>query len=314
MHYNVALIMALILSLMNVPPEISRLRHPDGKRRFLFEKMDLRGEIVHLDQAISDIRETHSYPAGVSRLLGEFLAAAVLLASTLKFRGSLTVQARSDKEIPLIMAECSSELTVRGIARGAEAATSDDFESLLGGGQLVLTVTPERGKRYQGIVPLTGGSLATSLDSYFSQSEQLQTRVQLSSDGVRAAGLLLQQLPPQLEPNKTAREEHWDRICMLAATLGAQELIQLGDATLLHRLYHEEIVRLFDVEPVRFRCSCSQDRTLAALATIGEKEIRDILAEQGAVTMDCEFCNQRYTFREGDLRGLLGSSADTPIH
>ncbi|WP_439105474.1 Hsp33 family molecular chaperone HslO [Congregibacter sp.] len=299
---------------MIIPTEVSILRHADGKRRFLFEQMDLRGEIVHLDQVITDVSEVHSYPRGVSRLLGEFIAAAVLLASTLKFKGSLTVQARSDREIPLIMAECSSELTVRAIARGAEAATSDSFDALLGGGQLVLTITPDRGKRYQGIVPLTGGSLAASLDSYFSQSEQLQTRLQLSSDGTRAAGLLLQQLPPQLESNAANREEQWDRACMLAATLSPEELIQLGDATLLHRLYHEEVLRLFDLEPVRFRCSCSQDRTFAALASIDEKEIREILKEQGAVTMDCEFCNQRYTFREGDLRGLLGSTDSAPIH
>ncbi|WP_414979469.1 Hsp33 family molecular chaperone HslO [Congregibacter sp.] len=299
---------------MTTPSEIFAIRHADGKRRFLFEQMDLRGEIVHLDQVITDASAIHSYSPGVSRLIGEFMVAAVLLASTLKFRGSLTVQARSDHEVPLIMAECSSELTVRAIARGTEAATSDSFEALLGGGQLVLCVTPERGKRYQGIVPLTGGSLASSLDGYFSQSEQLQTRLQLSSDGKRAAGLLLQQLPPQLETSAPNREEQWDRVCMLAATLSPEELIELGDATLLHRLYHEEVIRLFDLEPVRFRCSCSQDRTLAALATIGEQEIRDILGEQGAVTMDCEFCNQRYVFREGDLRGLLGPDDGAAIH
>lgn len=304
----------ITLGVMTTPTELFAIRHADGKRRFLFEDMDLRGEIVHLDQVITDVSAIHSYPPAVSRLIGEFMVAAVLLASTLKFRGSLTVQARSDREVPLIMAECSSELTVRAIARGAEAATSDSFEALLGGGQLVLTVTPERGKRYQGIVPLTGGSLASSLDSYFSQSEQLQTRLQLSSDGERAAGLLLQQLPPQLETSADNRQEQWDRACMLAATLSPEELIQLGDATLLHRLYHEEVIRLFDLEPVRFRCSCSQDRTLAALATIGESEIRDILNEQGAVTMDCEFCNQRYSFREPDLRGLLGPDDGAPIH
>ncbi|MDP5054830.1 MAG: Hsp33 family molecular chaperone HslO [Congregibacter sp.] len=298
----------------DVPIDLSVLRHADGKRRFLFEQMDLRGEIVHLDQVITDVAAIHAYPPPVGRLLGEFMVAAVLLASTLKFKGSLTVQARSDREIPLIMAECSSDLSVRAIARGAQDATSDSFGALLGGGQLVLTVTPDRGKRYQGIVPLSDNSLASSLDNYFGQSEQLQTRLQLSSDGARAAGLLLQQLPPQLEASADVRQEQWDRACLLAATLSADELIQLGDATLLHRLYHEEVIRLFDLEPVRFRCSCSQDRTLAALATLGEREIRDIINEQGAVTMDCEFCNQRYQFREGDLRGLLGPTEDLPIH
>ena len=278
----------------------------DGKRRFLFEELDLRGEIVHVDQALGEVLSIHAYPGGVARLLGEFLASAVLLASNLKFRGSLTVQARSDAQIPLVMAECSSELTVRAIARGADSATAEDFTSLLGGGLLTLTVTPARGKRYQGIVPLASTSLGASIDAYFSQSEQLQTRLYLACDGQRAAGLLLQQLPVTRVKDPAQREEHWERVNLLAETLHNDELLTLRDDELLHRLFHEEQVRLFGPESVRFRCSCSQDRTLAALATLGEDEIRAILEEQGAVTMDCEFCNQRYCFREPDLRGLVG--------
>lgn len=286
----------------------------DGKRRFLFEEMDLRGEIVHLAGVLDDIRAVHDYPAGVARLLGEFLAASVLLASTLKFRGSLTVQARSDGEIPLIMAECSSELSVRGIARGAQGAVATDFATLLGGGQLALTVTPERGHRYQGIVPLSQASLAASIDAYFEQSEQLQTRLYLACDGQRAAGLLLQQLPVQRVRDDALRAEQWARVSLLADTLGSTELLAVRDDALLYRLFNEEVVRLYDAQPVRFRCSCSQDRTLAALATLGEAEIRSILREQGAVTMDCEFCNQRYVFRDVDLRGLLDPPRPDALH
>jgi molecular chaperone Hsp33 len=288
--------------------------YPDSKRRFLFENMDLRGEVVRLHSTLEEVAEVHAYPPGVQQLLGEFLAASVLLASTLKFRGGLTVQARSDREIPLIMAECSSDLGVRAIARGADTARGETFSQLIGGGQLVLTVTPERGSRYQGIVPLSGESLAESIDAYFSQSEQLQTRLYLASDGSSATGLLLQQLPVQLQKDPDRRQADWERIVVLADTLGAEEMLATAEADLLYRLFHEETVRLFDHEEVRFRCSCSQDRTLAALATIGEQEIREILDEQGAITMDCEFCNQRYVFREADLRGLLGSAPEGPVH
>jgi molecular chaperone Hsp33 len=282
----------------------------DGKRRFLFEDMDLRGEIVHLDRVLAEIRAIHSYPPGVDRLLGEFVAASVLLASTLKFRGSLTVQARSDGQVPLIMAECSSDLAVRAIARGAGDATAIDFPQLLGGGLLTLTVTPARGSRYQGIVPLAGESLAASIDAYFDQSEQVGTRLYLACGGERAAGLLLQQLPEQRVRDAALRDEQWQRIRILADTLSKDELLAHSEGELLHRLFNEEKVRLYDQEAVRFHCSCSQDRTLAALSTIGEAEIRSILDEQGAVTMDCEFCNQRYVFRERDLRGLLDHPAD----
>lgn len=286
----------------------------DIKRRFIFEQLDVRGEIVRLEQSLEDIHSIHAYPNGVTRLLGEFAVASVLLASTIKFRGGLTVQARSNRQIPLIMAECTSELTVRAIARGAESAVAQSFTELLGGGQLVLSVTPERGNRYQGIVPLENESLAASIDAYFAQSEQLQTRLYLASNGTVAAGLLLQQLPAQLEKDPAQRREDWDRIIMLADTLGASELLDIEQPQLLHRLFHEESVRLFDPEAVRFRCSCSHDRTLSALATIGEAEIRSILEEQGSVTMDCEFCNQRYVFREDDLRGLTSDPVASPIH
>jgi molecular chaperone Hsp33 len=275
-----------------------------GKRRFLFEDMDLRGELVHLDRALSDISAIHAYPPGVNRLLGEFVAASVLLAGTLKFRGTLTVQARSSAQIPLIMAECSSDLRVRAIARGAQAALSEDFSELLGGGQLALTITPERGKRYQGIVPLDGSSLATCLDRYFEQSEQLHSRLFLFCDGERAGGLMLQQLPTQRVLDPALRAEHWHRVNHLAATVSAEELLSLHDVELLHRLFHEETLRLFDIEPVAFACSCSRERTLAALASIGRAEIDSILAEQGSVTMDCEFCNQRYAFSADDLADL----------
>lgn len=293
---------------------MDRHRDSDNKRRFLFEEMDVRGEIVHIDGVLSQLRAIHDYPKGVANLLGEFVVASLLLASTLKFRGTLTVQARSERQIPLIMAEATDDLAVRAIARGAQEAVAMDFPSLLGGGQLVLTVTPTQGKRYQGIVPLADESLAKSIDSYFEQSEQLQTRLYLASDGEHAAGLLLQQLPAQLVTDANQRNDQWDHLRILADTLGPGELLDLADASLLQRLYQNENLRLFDPQPVEFKCSCSRERTLAALASIGEGEIRSILDEQGSVTMDCEFCNQRYVFSPDDLQDLLSTPGTASLH
>ena len=162
----------------------------DRSQRFLFELADTRGEVAHLDDAYREILAIHQYADGVARLLGEFLAASVLLSSNLKFEGKLVLQARSDGQIPLLMAECTDTLQVRGIARGAEQATSDNFDLLLHDGQLAITIDPTNGQRYQGIVPLQYGSLARSLDNYFQQSEQLSTRIWLAADGQRASGLL----------------------------------------------------------------------------------------------------------------------------
>ncbi len=287
---------------------------PDQSQRFLFEAADIRGETVQLDAAYRDILATHQYAPGVGRLLGEFLAASVLLSTTLKFEGSLVLQARSNGQLPLIMAECDSELHIRGIARGAQQATAGRFEQLLADGQLAITIDPLRGQRYQGVVPLHEDSLAHSLDAYFRQSEQLGTRLWLAAGDGRAAGMLLQQLPAQLERDTQLRAHQWEHVCTLGATLTSQEMLALPSRTLVHRLYHEDPLRLFDPRPVAFRCSCSRERSLNALGAVARAEIEELLHEQGSISMDCEFCNQQYRFAREDLGALLGGRDADTIH
>ncbi|MEM8560723.1 MAG: Hsp33 family molecular chaperone HslO [Pseudomonadota bacterium] len=285
----------------------------DGAHRFLFEQADVRGERVRLEAAFGDILSIHEYAPGVRRLLGELLAAAVLLRSTLKFDGKLILQARSRGQIPLLMAECTSDGEVRGIARGADQATATVFEQLLGDGSLTITVDPIQGQRYQGIVPLQGDSLAHCIDAYFQQSEQLGTRLWLVANDQLASGLLLQQLPPDIIADCERREQFWEHACTLAETITPKELLSLSTRDLLYRLYHQDAVRLFEPSAIRFHCSCSRERTLRALAAIEPAELESILAEQGAITMDCEFCNQQYTHRREDLQALLGSGEALPI-
>ena len=285
----------------------------DRTRRFLFEQADIRGESVQLDAAYSEILAIHQYAPGVSQLLGELLAAAVLLRSTLKFEGKLVLQARSEGQIPLLMAECSSAGEVRGIARGADLATASHFDQLLGDGSLTITVDPAQGKRYQGIVPLAGGSLANCLDAYFQQSEQLGTRLWLAADGKRASGLLLQQLPAQITTDPQQRDQQWEHASALAATIQSAELLELRGEELIYRLYHEEPLRMFEPGDVHFRCSCSRERTLRALSAIAPSELETLLDEQGAIIMDCEFCNQQYRHLREDLQHLLGPGSAAPI-
>ena len=277
----------------------------DNSLRFLFEEADIRGEVVQLDRAFTDIVALHQYAPGVNRLLGEFLAAAVLLSTTLKFEGKLILQARSEGQLPLLMVECNSELEIRGIVRGAEQATAETFNQLLHQGQLAITIDPVRGNRYQGVVALEGDSLAACLDSYFQQSEQLQTRLWLACDGQRAAGMLVQQLPAQLAPDPAQRALQWEHVYALASTLRDEELLQLHPTQLLHRLYHEDPLRLFEPRTVCCQCSCSRERTLAALISLGADEVEQILKELGSVSMDCEFCNTRYEYFREDLAELL---------
>ena len=292
----------------------SKLPTRDRAQRFLFEETDIRGEFVHLDTAYRDILATHQYPRAVGHLLGEFLAAAVLLATTLKFEGKLVLQARSEGQVPLVMVECDSQLQVRAIARGAQEATSEHFDQLLAGGQLAITIDPDSGQRYQGIVPLVQSSLAHSLEAYFQQSEQLGTRFWLAAGENSAAGMLLQQLPAQLVPDRSDRQDDWEHASTLAATLRNEEMLQLSAPELVHRLYHEEPVRLFEPLAVKFCCSCSRERTLNALTSLPKDEVEELLQELGSITMDCEFCNQQYRFGREDLGEVFAKNGQQTLH
>jgi molecular chaperone Hsp33 len=246
--------------------------------------------------------------------LGEFLSAAVLLSANLKFEGKLVLQVKSEGQIPLLMVECDNSLQVRGIARGADHATSNNNDQLLCNGQLAITVDPTNGQRYQSIVPLRQGSLALSLDAYFEQSDQLKTRIWLAADGQRAGGLLLQELPAQITNNDAQRLQQWEHACSLAATVKDAELLELEGDHLLYRLYHQDPVRLFEPSPVSFQCTCSRERTRNALFTLPPLELEELLEEQGSITMDCEFCNQRYSFNRSDLAGVLKGDGAKTLH
>jgi molecular chaperone Hsp33 len=283
-------------------------------RKFIFEEADVRGEIVHLDGAYREIIDIHQYPPGVSRLMGEFLAASVLLSTTIKFEGRLVLQAQSQGEVPLLMAECSNDLAVRAIARGVQEATGTEFGSLLRDGHLAITIEPHEGQRYQGIVPLDGHDLASCIESYFENSEQLATRLWLASNGTMAGGLLLQQLPEQVVRDADLRQEQWQHACTLAETIQQEEVLGLAQETLLYQLFHQDRVRLFPGQEVRFACSCSRERCHNALLSIGPTELLRLLEEEDQVTMDCEFCNQQYRFQRSDFDAQLGDTVNRSLH
>ena len=275
----------------------------DQFRKFLFEHSQIRGAWVHLTDSYSEILAQTTYPTPVTRLLGESLAASVLMSSTLKFHGTLSLQANGDGPITTLLAECSHDRHIRGIARfeNADDASGDNLNELLGQGRMAITITPEQGQRYQGVVPRESDTLAGALEEYFERSEQLATRLFLFADGEQCAGLLLQRLPGATEED----DELWERVAHLAATISADELLGLDSETVLHRLFHEEEVRLFDREPVAFRCTCSRERTLAALQSLGKEECYNILEEQGSIEMDCQFCHAHYQFQRIDIDQLF---------
>ncbi|WP_263144562.1 Hsp33 family molecular chaperone HslO [Pseudomonas sp. RIT-PI-AD] len=288
----------------------------DHTQRFLFDDTDVRGELVVLGESYGHVLAKHPYPEPVAQLLGEMLAAAALLVGTLKFDGLLILQARSAGAVPLLMVECASDGDVRGIARyhDEQITPGAGLRQLMPEGVLTLTVEPRDGQRYQGIVGLEGETLAESLSVYFAHSEQLPTRFWLSADGRRARGLLVQALPADRLKDPEARAASWQHLTTLADTLTAEELLGLDNPTLLYRLYHEEAVRLFDPRPLRFRCSCSRERSAGALVSLGREDAERLVQEQhGEVVIDCQFCNQRYRFDAADVAQLFaGGGSGAP--
>jgi len=275
----------------------------DSLQRFLFEEAPVRGAVVALEDTWRQVLSRHSYPPPVRTLLGELMAAAALLGANLKFDGSLILQMHGTGVLRLVVVECSHDRTLRATAKwdGVPGATQT-LQQLLGeGGRFVVTLEPkaDKSQAWQGIVALEGDSVAAMLENYMRYSEQLDTRIILAADTGRAAGLLLQRLPDgQGDP------DGWNRAQSLAETLSATELLTLEPLQILHRLYHEETVRVFDAESVAFACTCSRERVGEMLKMLGVQEASDILLEQGSIEIGCDFCNQRYVFDEDEVNQL----------
>jgi len=278
----------------------------DQLHRFIFDNSDVRGEIISLSSSYRNVLDNGNYPDPINDLMGELLAAAGLLSATMKFDGILTLQARGDGDLSLLMADCTRHDSLRGIARLVDGARPDtrDLRQLLGHGHLAITIDPAEGERYQGIVPLEQDSLNRCLEDYFNLSEQLPTRLWLFADGQRAGGLLLQALPTKLQ-SQQARDNYFEHLCILADTLTGDEMLALDNTEILTRLFHQESVRLFEPRALRFACSCSESRTGDMLLSLGQKEVDAIIAERGSVEVQCQFCHQLYHFDEARIAALF---------
>ena len=277
---------------------------PDIRQRFYFANSPVRGEIVQIQQSLEQILSRHAYPIVIQRLLGEFVTACVLLTATLKLEGRLSLQARGKGALTMMMAECNHHHQVRAIAQLNEEIDCADHATLaelLAEGLLVITLEPEHGQRYQGIVELTGKTLADYLENYFKQSEQLPTKLWLAANETQAAGLLLQALPQQHDEDT----DRWSRLVQVTQTVKAEELLALTSDEILYRLYHEEEVTLPEAQSVSFSCTCSREGTANALVSIGQAECEDILAEQGDIRLNCQFCHHEYVFNATDIRQLF---------
>ncbi len=291
----------------------------DTTQRFLFDDTDIRGETTCLETAFQDAFSHQSIPTPLIPIFGQFLAAASLLSEVLKFEGLLTLQARGQGDISLIMAEAKHNGDVRGIVRidpeleSEPNITDVDLQSLLGEGLLTITIDPDKGKRYQGIVPIAHTSLAECLEAYFKQSEQLPTQIQLFADTSHCAGLFLQCLPAQLVTDEAQRQDHWETCTQLANTVKAEELFSLDNEELLTRLFHEQKCRIFPSKTIQFNCSCDRERSASALQSLGYEDAQALIRERDIINIDCQFCGKVYAFGEQSLSEIF-PKGDQSVH
>ncbi|MDY0065248.1 MAG: Hsp33 family molecular chaperone HslO [Steroidobacteraceae bacterium] len=297
----------------------------DCLHRFLFEHYPIRGHLVHLDASWRALLEHREYPDSVRDTLGEAVAASVLLAATLKFDGTLSLQLKGAGPMHLLLAQCSDQLGVRAVARYRDEIERRDLAGMSGEGHLTVTLeNDDLTQRYQGVVPLSGERLSDCLRSYFESSEQLPTRLWLHATESGASGLLLQRLPADAatapradgsvrQASPAEVEDAWSRVQLLADTLKPEEIETLRDHQILRRLFAEDDVRLFEPAPVFFRCRCSRERVASMLNALGAEEVRSILAEQGRVEVRCDFCNRAYHFDPVDVEHLLATGSATDL-
>ncbi len=279
------------------------MNQSDTIQRFIFEHENIRGEVIHLEHTYQAIINQRPYPPMVQNLLGEAIISCLLLASSIKFEGSLNLQFQGDTRLPLLLVQCDNELNVRAFAHYKEALDISDYAHAFLEGQMVLTINQyNQTKNYQSMVPIQSTSMSENLMAYFAQSEQIATRVWLAVNEDKAAGMLLQLMPGQ---DTQQREQFWEYAVQLGQTVSEQELLNLDNDTLLYRLYNETDLRLFEPRPTHFKCRCSPEKMKQVITILGEQEAQDIIREKGVVDIHCDFCNQKYSFDPIDITLLF---------
>ena len=303
----------------------TEFRAPEQVQRFIFEGRPVRGHWVGIGQGWRDLRQFRDYSPPVQELLGQAVCAALLLAATLKFKGTLTLQLQGTGAVGLLVAQCTHDFRYRALARaqGEGAATSltpEVFRWLVGEeGRLTVTIeAEERDMRYQGVVPLQGHSLAVCLEQYFASSEQLPTRVRLAADPDQAAGLLVQRVPEVGGSAADSADDEagtaWADAQASLEAVTAADLLQFTGEELLMQDFRQHDVRVFAGTPVRFECRCDTDRVGTMLRGLGEAEVRDVLKEQGAVTVTCDFCNRPYEYDAAAVDALFTTAGGQQAH
>jgi molecular chaperone Hsp33 len=268
-------------------------------RRFLFKELDIRGQHLSINSSWQQIIENRGYSKLVRQLFGELSALAIMLANGMKHKGKLTMQIQGDGIVSLLLVEVTHDLKIRGMVRSSGSIDSSiDLDKVLGKGQIVATLyNSQTEKSFQSLVPRNPKGLIKTFEDYFSQSEQLSSKLWISSTKNNLSAVLIQKLPD----SKQEHEDDWGRVVSLAKTITNKELCKLSAESLLYRLFNEEIVELFPAEQVYYECLQEQEKFEKIVFDLGEQDARDLLKERGEITIHNEICNTHVFFNEEDL-------------
>ncbi len=289
----------------------------DCLHRFSFEHYPICGHIVHLDASWRALIEHREYPVAIRDALGEAVAASALLAATLKFDGTVSLQLRGQGPMYLMLVQCSSDLGIRAVARYREAQEQGGLLALSGAGNLtVMLENDDLSQRYQGIVPLESDHLATCLQGYVESLKRLPTRLWLHADEHSISGMLLQRVSDDSVVGRARTlaaaediDDAWRRAQLMADTLSPIELCALSDKQILRRAFAEDDVRMFKSRPVFFRCRCSRKSVMDRLKSLGAGEIRSMLAKHDGIEVQCDFCNRAYRYDAVDVEHMLSAGS-----
>lgn len=262
-------------------------------QRFLFKDHGIRGQFVQLTDSWQSMTHERHYPDVISKLLGELSLVAVIMANGLKHKGRITLQIQGSGPVNLLVVEVIDNLQIKGVAKTSQAITDEtSLSELLGNGQILATMeNSQTNHHFQSYVSRDAETVAECFEIFFQQSEQLETRVFLAANQNSAGGLILQKMPETAQTNESSDEDAWNRIEHLASTVNDDELMTLDSEELLHRLFHEETVELFEAREIEYHCPQDSSKIDAMLKSLGEEEVRKILEEQGEIVIHNEMCN-----------------------
>jgi len=277
----------------------------DYVQRFLFENLDIRGRLVCLTGAWQRMLDGRGYPQDIVALLGHTTALNVLLGANQKGAGRVTLQVQGTGPVKLLVADCTAELRIRGMAHyEREEIGQENERELLGDGRLSVTLEDlKSGKFYQSLVPLEGETLEQMFTHYLWQSDQLSAYLRLHADGGAAAGLLLEKLPGA----DTRDPDGWNRVTHFANTLTLAETRGVQPYDLHTRIFPEELMRVFRLYAVEYHCPYDEDKVKDMLRGLGREEVESILAEQGEVVIRNEMCNHEYRFNAAAIARLFAT-------